>query len=155
MWSHNAVPLGEDRHESRSRFAIVHSEASADARNQAVPACVSLYGHDPMLLSTRAHVIETGGFRTCTVRNHRELVTQLEKARCGVVVLCYTLHEDEALQASTLAKNIQPTAKVVAMESFWSATTLDSTDAVVSQFGCPQELIAVLKRLVPSASYQL
>jgi hypothetical protein len=129
-------------------------EKLADTRDQhqrATPACVSLYGHDPNLLAVRAQVIASGGFRTCVVHNDAELSRQMERACCSAVVLCYTLHDEEARQATLLAKSIRPTTKVVAMESFWSHTTLESADAIVGQFSGPAELVAAVKRLVLSA----
>jgi len=122
---------------------------TSDQPGELAPACVSLYGHDPTLLAIRAQVIETGGFRTCMVHNDIELSTQIKRACCSAVVLCYTLHDDEARQAALLAKSIRPSTKVVALESFWSHTTLDTADAVVGQFGGPAELVEAVKRLLP------
>jgi len=56
--------------ESARQAPSLEEPAGVPGFEEAVgPACISLYGHDLAMLAIRAKLIETGGFRTCTVHN--------------------------------------------------------------------------------------
>ena len=106
-------------------------------------ACVLVYGCDPLLLKTRAKVIETRGFRTCEANSETELLERLKLARCNVLVLCHTLSEDEAERASRLARQEIPLIKIIAMAH--SSTAFDIN---IGGFAKPYELLDALARVI-------
>jgi hypothetical protein len=105
--------------------------------------CVLLYGHDPMLVGTRAKVIQTGGFRVCEAKSESELAERLKPARCKVLVLCHSLSEQHAEQAALLAKQNIPEIKIIAMEQYSSGY-----DEMLGSFVRPEEMLAVLTRVL-------
>ncbi len=106
-------------------------------------ACVLVYGRDPVLLETRAKVIQTRGFRTCEATSDAELMERLKLARCNVLVLCHTLPEDEAVRAFRLAKQEIPRIKIIAMAHYSAAF-----DVILGGFTKPNELLAALSRVI-------
>ena len=104
-------------------------------------SCVLVYGQDPLLLETRAKVIQTRGFRTCAASSDSELSERLNKACCKAIVLCHTLSEREAGRASLLAKQKIPGIRVVAM-----AQSSPAYEESLSNFARPEDLLALLER---------
>jgi hypothetical protein len=102
--------------------------------------CVLVYGQDPVLLETRAKVVQTRGFCTCEASSDSELLERLNKARCKAIVLCHTLSEREAERASLLAKQKIPGIRVIAM-----ARSSPAYDESLGSFVRPEDLLALLE----------
>ena len=105
-------------------------------------ACVLVYGSDPVLLETRAKVIQTRGFSTCEAASEAELIERMKAARCKVVVLCHTLSESEAARAAQLARQEIPHIKIIAM-----AHHSEAFDESLGGFTNPHDLLAALSRV--------
>jgi hypothetical protein len=110
--------------------------------------CVLVHGLDPVLLQTRAMVIETAGFLTYKARCIQELSEGLGRAACRAVVLCHTLSASEAEFASALAKDRTPGIKVIAIEHPPSAIRAAFYDELLATYEPPESLLSVLEHAI-------
>ena len=79
------------------------------------PPTILLYGHDDLLLMTRARILAGAGFRasmTCEVRQIPQLVRELQ---ADLVVLCHSLSCRERVVAGMVAKNHRAEVRTLMM----------------------------------------
>ena len=79
------------------------------------PPTILLYGHDQLLLMTRARILVGAGFRsimTCEVRQIPQLVREL---KADLVVLCHSLSCTERVVAAMVAKNHRAEVRTLLM----------------------------------------
>jgi DNA-binding NtrC family response regulator len=79
------------------------------------PPTILLYGHDQLLLMTRARILVGAGFRaimTCEVKQIPQLVREL---KADLVVLCHSLSCTERVVAAMVAKNHRAEVRTLLM----------------------------------------
>jgi hypothetical protein len=89
---------------------------SADDTVQ-TPRTILLYGHDELLLMTRARVLERAGFRTSMACALREIPQLLDQLRPDLLVLCHSLSRTECVVAGMVAKNHRAELRTLLMVS--------------------------------------
>ena len=76
---------------------------------------VLLVGSDPDVLSLRAAVLASAGIWSLRVRNADQAIALLEKVACDLVVVCYTLDDENQLQLFSFLLSTHSEAKVLWM----------------------------------------
>jgi DNA-binding NtrC family response regulator len=80
-----------------------------------IPPTILLYGHDELLLMTRARILMGAGFRasvTCEVKQIPQLVREL---RADIIVLCHSLSCTDRVVAAMVAKNHRAEVRTLLM----------------------------------------
>jgi hypothetical protein len=81
------------------------------------PRTILLYGHDELLLMTRARVLERAGFRTSMACALREIPQLLDQLRPDLLLLCHSLSRTECVVAGMVAKNHRAELRTLLMVS--------------------------------------
>jgi DNA-binding response OmpR family regulator len=76
---------------------------------------VLLYGHDAVLLMTRARILEGAGFRTSVTSELKEITHLARRFPADLIVLCHSLSDMECRTAALIAKHYRPWARTLLM----------------------------------------
>lgn len=107
-------------------------------------AHILITGRDAILLSTRANVLRTAGYRVSTTMEPLSRCTDLRTTR--LLLLCHSLSEEEREHDLATFARVSPTAKAVCLaphagEAARGVPALDS-------YGGPREMLRVVNRLL-------
>jgi hypothetical protein len=114
---------------------------------------ILLYGHDEVLLMTRARVLERAGFRTSMACELREIPQLLDELRPDLLLLCHSLSRTECVVAGMVGKNHRAALRTLLLVSNSCIGARDYgmsevADEVFNSLLDPEKLVAKVRSML-------
>jgi hypothetical protein len=111
---------------------------------------VLLFGHEDILLQTRAKVLERAGFQVWSVDTLALATETIVVQQIDVWILCQTLSAAERWEALTLAETLRPETKLLVLEDAFARLPEDKTALTLETIATPANLIATVQWMTKS-----
>ncbi len=113
------------------------------------PVSILLCGLDAFLLGTRQLVLEQAGFHVQPVTQFFEIERIPERQCIDVLILCYSLSQEEIGPALVLVRERWPDVRAIVLSGSRSDCAYDAQCEVLNAQTGQQALIAAVRKMVP------
>jgi DNA-binding response OmpR family regulator len=108
---------------------------------------ILMVGTDEMLLATRTRILEGAGFRVVRARDLDEAEHHLRAGTVSLLILCYTLPPLDCRRALTIAQEVAPHVRTLALTAPFGPC-IEGDDVFVEHVSGPLKLIETVKNLL-------